>query len=75
MPLDKEDIERLKEIFVTRQECNATTEEIHQQLTTYNVKLAVIETKLSQVAWLLRAVLSASLAQILAAVFNMLMGR
>lgn len=67
MPLDKEDIERLKEIFVERQECNNSMDAmdekinsninaVNDKINTENIRLAVIEHRLSVIAWLLMAV-------------------
>lgn len=54
--IDDKDIDRLKEIFVTRAECSETTEEIDSKLTKDLVRLTVIETKLNQITWILTAV-------------------
>lgn len=56
MPIDEQDIARLKEIFVTRQDCQAQTDSFESKLNKDLVRLAVIETKLSQITWLLGAV-------------------
>ena len=56
MPIDEKDIARLKEIFVTRQECQAQTDTFESKLNKDLVRLAVIETKLGQITWLLGAV-------------------
>lgn len=56
MALDGNDIERLKEIFVTRQECQQTTDAFDSKLNKDLVRLAVIETRLNQITWLLTAV-------------------
>ena len=56
MALEKEDIDRLKEIFVTRQECNISMDEVNGKLAIDSTKLAVIETKLSLILWILTAV-------------------
>lgn len=56
MPIDEQDIARLKEIFVTRQDCQAQTDSFENKLNKDLVRLAVIETKLSQITWLLGAV-------------------
>ena len=56
MALEDHDIERLKEIFVTRQECQAQTDTFETKLNKDLVRLAVIETKLSQITWILTAV-------------------
>lgn len=54
--LENGDIDRLKEIFVTRQECQTQTDTFENKLNKDLVRLAVIETKLSQITWILTAV-------------------
>lgn len=56
MALEDHDIERLKEIFVTRQECNQQAESFEAKLNKDLIRLAVIETQLSQIKWILTAV-------------------
>ena len=56
MPIDEQDIARLREIFVTRQDCQAQTDSFENKLNKDLVRLAVIETKLGQITWLLGAV-------------------
>ena len=56
MPIDERDIARLREIFVTRQECQAQTDSFETKLNKDLVRLAVIETKLSQITWILSTV-------------------
>lgn len=56
MALEDHDIDRLKEIFVTRQECQQQTDTFETKLNKDLVRLAVIETKLSQITWILTAV-------------------
>ena len=50
------DIDRLKEIFVTRQECQKSTDSFEAKLNKDLVRLAVIETQLGQIKWILTAV-------------------
>lgn len=54
--IDHDDIERLKEIFVTRKECDDVQEDIRSKLNKDGSKLAIIETKISMVLWVLAAV-------------------
>ena len=54
--LEEKDIARLREIFVTRQECQAHTDSFETKLNKDLVRLAVIETKLSQITWILSTV-------------------
>ena len=56
MALEDNDIERLKEIFVTRQECQAQTDSFESKLNKDLVRLAVIETEMKQIKWLITAV-------------------
>ena len=56
MAIENHDIDRLKEIFVTRQECQKTNEEIEAKLSSDLVRLAVIENQLKIITWLLYAV-------------------
>ena len=54
--IDEKDIDRLKEIFVTRQECQKQTDGFEAKRNKDLVRLAVIETKLSQITWILSTV-------------------
>ena len=54
--IDEKDIERLKEIFVTRQECQDINEDIKANITKDLVRLAVIESQLKVITWILYAV-------------------
>lgn len=54
--IEEKDIDRLKEIFVTRQECQKQTDSFETKLNKDLVRLAVIETKLSQITWILSTV-------------------
>lgn len=56
MAVEKNDIERLKEIFITRQECQKNTDNFEAKLNKELVRLAVIETKLSQITWILTTI-------------------
>jgi len=49
--IDREDIDRLKEIFVTRAECDNTVDEINKKLANDMTEFAVIKTKLNAILW------------------------
>lgn len=49
--IDREDIDRLKEIFVTRAECDSTVDEINKKLANDMTEFAVIKTKLNAILW------------------------
>jgi len=54
--VDQNDIERLKEIFVTRRECEDDMEIVTNRQSESERQLAIINTKLSMILWLLGAV-------------------
>ena len=54
--IEDHDIDRLKEIFVTRQECDNITSQIERDVNQENVRLAVIEHQLKNITWLIMTV-------------------
>ncbi len=54
--IETADIERLKEIFVTRKECDDQMDTVNSKLSNDMKELAVINTKLSLILWFLGAV-------------------
>lgn len=54
--VEDKDIERLKEIFVTRRECDKTTDEINGKLSNDSTKLAVIEQQLKTITWIITTI-------------------
>lgn len=70
MALEENDIERLKEIFVTRQECQNTNDEIDKKLSSDLVRLAVIENQLKVITWLLYAVAGGVITMLIKLIFG-----
>lgn len=68
--LDNEDIERLKEIFVTKEKCNTHSEEIETKLSKDLVRIAVIETKLNHISWLMTAVVGGIITMLIKMFFG-----
>ena len=68
--LEEKDIERLREIFVTRQECQKQTDGFETKLNKDLVRLAVIETKLSQITWILSTVAAGVVTMLLKMFFG-----
>ena len=68
--IEEKDIERLKEIFVTRQECQRQTDSFESKLNKDLVRLAVIETKLSQITWILSTVAAGVVTMIIKMFFG-----
>ena len=54
--VDETDIERQKDIFVTRHECQNNLDSIDKMLNQDNVRLAVIEQQNKIILWVLAAV-------------------
>ena len=68
--IDEKDIERLKEIFVTRNECQQTTDSIETKLSSDLVRLAVIENQLKVITWLLYAVAGGVITMLIKMLFG-----
>lgn len=54
--LDEKDWERLREVFVTKESCGSHSEQIETKLSKDLVRIAVIETKLNHISWLMTAI-------------------
>jgi len=73
MAIDNDDISRLKEIFVTREECNDKTEEINKKLANDSTKLAVIEQQLNTISWVSKTTLAAVIVALVGAVLSLIL--
>lgn len=54
--IEEKDMERLREVFVTRKECQETTDAFTNKFSKDLVRLAVIESQLKTISWVLYAV-------------------
>lgn len=70
MAIESQDIDRLKEIFVTRKECQEINEEIKSKLSSDLVRLAVIENRLKIITWLLYAVAGGIITMLIKMLFE-----
>lgn len=68
--VEDKDIERLKEIFVTRKECQKQVDAFDTKIGKDLVKIAVIETKLNTITWLLCAVASGVISMLVKMFFG-----
>ena len=68
--IDEKDIDRLKEIFVTRKECQTTNDAIEAKLSNDLVRLAVIENQLKVITWLLYAVTGGVITMLIKILFG-----
>ena len=68
--IEEKDIDRLREIFVTRQECQKANDEIERKLSSDLVRLAVIENQLKIITWLLYAVTGGVITMLIKLLFG-----
>lgn len=68
--IEEKELERLKEIFVTRKECQQTTDGIETKLSSDLVRLAVIENQLKVITWLLYAVAGGVITMLIKMLFG-----
>lgn len=71
--IEKDDIERLKEIFVTRQECDTITDDINKKLANDSTELALIKQKLDTITWVSKTTLAAVIVAIVGAVMALIL--
>ena len=72
MPIDRDDIERLKEIFVTRQECDNAMTEVDKKLANDSTQLALIKQKLDTITWVSKTTLAAVIVAIVGAIMALI---
>ena len=68
--IDEKDLERLKEIFVTRKEFQQTTDGVETKLSNDLVRLVVIENQLKVITWLLYAVAGGVITMLIKMLFG-----
>ena len=72
MSIDRTDIDRLKEIFVTRQECDSTMDEVNKKLANDNTELQLIKQQLSTISWVAKTTLASVIGFIVIYVANLI---
>ena len=70
--IERGDIEQLKEVFVTRQECNLQMDGISNKLADDKARLAVIESQLALITKLLYAIGTGILALVMGSIWNLI---
>ena len=71
--IEKDDLDQLKLIFVTREECDSTNDEINKKLSNDNTELALIKQQLSSILWIGKTTLGTVLAAIVGAILAMVL--
>lgn len=69
--IDSEDLVRLKEIFVTRDECNSRMDEIKNSLTALTTEVALIKQTLDRISGGVKWTIGLILASIVGAVLKL----
>ena len=70
MSLENDDIARLKEIFITRQECDTNMSGLEDKIGKEDVRLAVIEHRLGTISWLQLAICGGVIASLIKLFFG-----
>lgn len=70
MAVEKNDIDRLKEIFVTKSECDRSMSDVNKKLAEDSTELAVVKTQLKMIIWLLAAIGSGVLTTLIKLFFG-----
>lgn len=70
--IDNDDMTRLREVFVTRQECNLQMEDVSNKLSNDNARLAVIEHQLNVILKMLYAIGIGILTLLMGSIWNLI---
>ena len=71
--IDTADIERLREIFVTRAECNTAMDDVNHKLSQADTERALIRQKLDTITWVSKTTLGAVLVTIVGAILSLVL--
>lgn len=71
--LEPEDIVRLKEIFVEKEECDKEMEKVTERLANGNTRFALIEQKLDTISWVSKTTLGVIIAAIVGAIVSLIL--
>ena len=72
MAIDDKDIERLKEIFVTKDKCDVRSDGVEKRLSSGDTKFALIEQQLSVISWVSKTTLGAVILAIVGAILSLI---
>lgn len=70
MAIEREDIDRLKEIFMTREECARDMGAMDDRVNGLSIDLAVIKTQLKTIQWILTTVGAGVIAMVIKIFFG-----
>lgn len=70
--IENDDIDRLKEIFVTRQECDDTTRDLNDKLSRENTELQLIKQQVNTISWVAKTTLASLIGFIVVYIANLI---
>lgn len=70
--IEPEDMARLREVFVTRMECDTTVDEINRKLANDSTELALIKQTLNTISWVSKTTLAAVITVIVGAILKLI---
>lgn len=71
--IEKDDMDYLEQVFVTRKECDNITGDIKNKLADDNAELGKIGTKVDTIVWVSKTTLAAVIGAVIAAVMAMIL--
>ena len=71
--IEKDDIEQLKLVFITREECDTRTGDINSRLADDSKELALIKQQLSVIAWFSKTTFGVIVAAIIGAILKLIL--
>lgn len=72
--IDRDDIDRLKEIFVTRQECDDKTKEMEKKVTESERNIALMQKDIATIKFVAKATLTSSIGVLVAEILSRFIG-
>lgn len=72
MPLDREDIDRLREIFIQREECENKMQAVAAKQSENDVRFALIEQSLKTISWVSKTTLGAVITAIIGVIITLI---
>lgn len=72
--IDNNDIERLKEIFVTRRECDEKQDEVKKEVTDAEKNIALMQKDIASIKFVAKATLTSSIGVLVAEILTRILG-
>ena len=71
--IERDDMERLKEVFVTRAECDTHIDDVNKRLANDSTELALIKAKLDQISWVSKTTLGAVIVALVGVILKLIL--